>query len=71
VSEPGTVGRPVPRLRGSPGDTAPGRYEPGGQGVCGVPDPDAGRVDPVAVRRRRRHHARGVASQPVRARRDG
>lgn len=36
-----------------------------------MPDPDAGRADPVAVRRRRRHHARGAAGQPVRAGRDG
>jgi len=71
VPEPGTVGRPIPRLRGGPGDAAPGRYESGSQGVCGVSDPDAGRVDPIAVRRRWRHHARGIAGQPVRAGRDG
>jgi len=67
VPEPGAAGRPVPRLRGGAGDAAPGRHEPGCQRVRGVPDPDAGRADPVAVRRRRRHNARGAAGQPVRA----
>jgi len=71
VPEPGAAGRLVPGLRGGVGDAAQGRHEPGCQGVRSVSDPDAGRVDLVAVRRRRWHHARGAAGQPVRAGRDG
>lgn len=71
VSEPRAIGRAVQGLRRGAGHSAQGRHEPGGQGVRRVPDPDAGRADPVAVRGRRGHHARGAAGQPVRAGRDG
>jgi len=71
LSEPRTIGRVVQGLCGGSGHTASGRHEPGGQGIRRLSDQDAGRVDPVAVRRSRRHHARGVTGQPVRARRNG
>jgi len=67
LPEPGTAGCSVQRLRGGVSHTSARRHELGGQGVRGVPDPDAGRAYPVAVRRCWRHHARSAARQPVRA----
>lgn len=69
--EPRTIGGVVQGLRGGFGHSTQGRNEPGGQRVRGVSDPDAGRIDTVAVRRRRRDHARGVVGEPVRTGRDG
>lgn len=69
--EPRAIGRVVQGLRRGVGHAAQRRYEPGGQGVRRLSDQDTGRVDPVAVRRRRRHYARGALGESLRAGRDG
>ena len=67
----GSPGAALPRRRRGAGDAAPGRHEPGRQGVRRLPGARAGRARAVGAGGRRRVHARGDPREPLPPRRRG